>query len=515
MDCEAQLYARLLFPLRHGYALWCPEPNEALSSEYTDEGIRFGDVGLIRSDGSFDFLFNICLPAHHIINKSCGTPENFIPVTWNGQIHRNSGFFKAGKPVYSRRAKCREISVEAMAAIPGLPVGVGASIELSFDKESGAVVMLPTGAKRVDVLDLKAFREYAQVHAADWYRFVNNTLGREAENGSVYLVSGVDKSDAWENAVFDSSQSTQSCSLLFESVGVANGRMRLSQSSTHQSSVSSRASIADARHNQSLFIRGFRISLRRGLSVRVRGEVKVASTDKSPTKDIFGPTPPLQRLGSSFSMSRSSSGGGSPQTDAAPSDSPMSSEMDVDSAITSDSEWRHTSPSDSSCSDTTSMSEGDYFPPPQPYHPLISINNDILQNNPRIDVVVTHDDDWIALLTSEDSLMPDDRVLARRFGENYSIHELDAVAVLEPRVQDATEGISVVQHPDDRYRYSYNSSTTKDVKRSVSNIGRSHPSDPYVVKHPMLLAHAADPAVRARKFQTHSSWQKPTLASKI
>ncbi|KAK7020747.1 hypothetical protein VNI00_017602 [Paramarasmius palmivorus] len=275
----AQLYARALFPLGHGYPLFCPEPNEALRPEYIESGIRFGDVGIIASDGSFDFHFNICLSADHLINKSCGTPDDFVPVIWNGQIRRNSNFFQRGKPMYSRRAKCREISAEAIVTVPGSPVGVGASIEISFDKESGAALMLPTGANRENMLDLKAFREYAQANAASWYHFVNNTLGRDAENGSIYLVTGVDRSDAWENAVFDSSQSSQSCSLLFESVGIS-GRMKLSQSSIYQSSVTHRASTTNAQYNQALFIRGFRISLRSGLSVRVLGEVKVATSAK-------------------------------------------------------------------------------------------------------------------------------------------------------------------------------------------------------------------------------------------
>ncbi|KAK7030244.1 hypothetical protein VNI00_014261 [Paramarasmius palmivorus] len=443
----AQLYARALFPLGHGYPLFCPEPNEVLHPEYIENGIRFGDVGLITADGSFDFLFNICLPADHVINQSCGTPDDFTPVTWNRQIRRNSNFFQPGKPVYSLRAKCREISVEAMATIPGSPVGVGASIEISFDKESGAALMLPTGAKRENMLDLKAFREYAQANAVSWYYFVNNTLGRDAENGSIYLVTGVDKSDAWENAVFDSSQSSQSCSLLFESVGIGSGRMKLSQSSVYQSSVTSRASVASAQDNQALFIRGFRISLRSGLSVRILGEVKVASTDKSPMKDIFSPAPRFGQSGYSFSMtwggsSSSSSRSGSPGTDAASSsDGPRSD----DSTTASDSDRDSDSSGGSSCSDTTSINEDDYFPPSQPYHPLISINNDILQNNPKIDVVVTHDDDWISLLAAKDTVMPDDQTLTRRFRERYRVLESNGFAVLEPPVEVPDKGASAKQ----------------------------------------------------------------------
>ncbi|KAK7030248.1 SCF ubiquitin ligase complex subunit cdc4 [Paramarasmius palmivorus] len=461
MECEAQLYARLLYPLGYGYALWCPEPNEDLPADYTNDGIRLGDVGLITPDGGFDFLFNICLPADHIINESRGTPDNFTPVLWNEQRYRNSNFFKAGEPVYSRRAECRELGVEGLLAVPGLPTSAGGSIEISFNEDSGAVLMFPTGAKRVNVQQLKAFREYAQTHAANWYQFVNDTLGRDAENGSIYLVTGFDKSDSWENAVFDSSYSSQSCSLVFESMGVATGRMKLSRSSILQSSVRHRCSAPNARHNQALFIRGFRISLRQGLSALVRGEVKVASTYKSPAKDILGSTPRFsQSRSSSMTQSAGASGSGSgsrgsSNTDAASGDSPGSLNTDTESNNSSGSEGNHNSPS---ISDSTSVEEDDFYPP-QPHHPLVFINDDILQNvglafdtllrlasvltkyqNPTVDVVVTHDDDWIALLTPEDTVMPDDRTLARRFKEKYCVHESNGIAVVAPQVKGRNSG---------------------------------------------------------------------------
>ncbi|EEB88871.1 hypothetical protein MPER_13107 [Moniliophthora perniciosa FA553] len=37
----------------------------------------------------------------------------------------------------------------------------------------------------------------------------------------------------------------------------------------------------------------------------------------------------------------------------------------------------------------------------QPYHPLIAINDHILQSKHEVNVVVTHDDVWIALLIDE------------------------------------------------------------------------------------------------------------------
>ena len=61
----ADIYARCLLPLKEGYPLYYPElprrRNAGLYYEtYRRQGIDIGDVGIITSDGDFDFLFNIC-----------------------------------------------------------------------------------------------------------------------------------------------------------------------------------------------------------------------------------------------------------------------------------------------------------------------------------------------------------------------------------------------------------------------------------------------------------------------
>jgi hypothetical protein len=64
----------------HGYPLWVPEPYDDLPSEYKEQGVRIGDVGVTTSDGAFDFLFNICMPADHPIHHHIKLPEWFKQV---------------------------------------------------------------------------------------------------------------------------------------------------------------------------------------------------------------------------------------------------------------------------------------------------------------------------------------------------------------------------------------------------------------------------------------------------
>jgi len=73
------VYASQLFPQRVGFALWVPAPNQNLPVRYQVEGIRIGDVGIITPEGSFSFIFNICVPRNDEINPR-SLPEDFAPI---------------------------------------------------------------------------------------------------------------------------------------------------------------------------------------------------------------------------------------------------------------------------------------------------------------------------------------------------------------------------------------------------------------------------------------------------
>lgn len=78
-----ETYTRGLFPKGHGYPLWDPEPDDNLWThlrEYWDKGVSIGDVGIITPHGTFDYLFNICLPADDPVNLG-RTPPDFLPIT--------------------------------------------------------------------------------------------------------------------------------------------------------------------------------------------------------------------------------------------------------------------------------------------------------------------------------------------------------------------------------------------------------------------------------------------------
>jgi len=57
-----EIYVKAMLSIRHGYPLPAPQPISSLPVEKRRVGTIIGDVGTIRDDGSFDYLFNPLLP---------------------------------------------------------------------------------------------------------------------------------------------------------------------------------------------------------------------------------------------------------------------------------------------------------------------------------------------------------------------------------------------------------------------------------------------------------------------
>ena len=78
-----EIYHDDLLTQGRGSPLWFPGPTLSLPQAYRQDGINVGDVGIIKADGPFDFLFNIFMPADHPINSE-GVPDWFQPLENTG-----------------------------------------------------------------------------------------------------------------------------------------------------------------------------------------------------------------------------------------------------------------------------------------------------------------------------------------------------------------------------------------------------------------------------------------------
>jgi len=186
----------------------------------------------------------------------------------------------------------------------GMPVGPGIGVELQFSRSQGAALMLPEGALRVDYRGLPDMRDYAARNAESWYQFLTEQVRMDAHNGSLYLVTGHDKTNCYENIAFSNSSKECSICLRFSSPLLANGdfgRLKLSYSSSDAHMPSMQASHPQhTLKNLSVFIRGFKIMIRRPPWLW-RPAVKVMDVTKADPKEVMyrGPVPNIQSAASS------------------------------------------------------------------------------------------------------------------------------------------------------------------------------------------------------------------------
>jgi len=79
---------------------------------------------------------------------------------------------------------------------------VGDRITFKSSASNGAILILPEGGSSEDLRNTKPFLDYATTHAMSWYQHVNNVLGENAPNGSLYVVTGCDKTRTWGACAF-------------------------------------------------------------------------------------------------------------------------------------------------------------------------------------------------------------------------------------------------------------------------------------------------------------------------
>ncbi|KAJ7592857.1 hypothetical protein C8J56DRAFT_483933 [Mycena floridula] len=282
---ESDLYAKLLFPRRHGYPLWRPEPNLQLPQEYRSIGQRIGDVGVITPDGGFDFLFNLCHKADHPIHIR-GVPPNFVPISRDTlELDEIHPFHSPNTDITTQNIRKTDIQFGITGdniIAPGAAVGF--EFHIASRSSEGAILMLPDGGSRVDLRNQKSFYQIACQNAAAWYEYATETRGRIINEDSLYLVTGCDKCTSWCVAAFSHPSRAVSSSLKLKATSLGGIQGALSYEWENTTSVAARSGPAGYLSpllNQCIFLRGFKISIRRRRFSKVKTSVTLMEETKS------------------------------------------------------------------------------------------------------------------------------------------------------------------------------------------------------------------------------------------
>lgn len=133
-----------------------------------------------------------------------------------------------------------------------------------MSSNEGALLVLPEGAERHDVRDPRPFFEQASRHAATWYHFAEENLGRIISHDSIYVITGFHKARSWGLAGYQNEQGNSDFSAQFTVGAREGGNLAAGYSWETSRSMDWRVGPLDGLGlpNQSVFIRGFKIALR-------------------------------------------------------------------------------------------------------------------------------------------------------------------------------------------------------------------------------------------------------------
>ncbi|KAJ7707393.1 hypothetical protein B0H17DRAFT_1000475, partial [Mycena rosella] len=239
----------------------------------------------------------------------------------------------------------------------------------------GAVLVLPHGGHLEKLENLEHVRRYAAEHAESWYSYINGARGRGLPNGSLYLVTGCEKSQSWGMASFNNvreefqltykpTPGTDSSPYNYHWRGI-----HARKNPTHHKTYDPQSG---GRLNQTTFIHGLSISLATGIWGRLFGNVKICPIMESlgPGNNKGGVHGSPSQGSSIFSWSLSALGG--PQAGS-----------------------KH------HASSSGGVELSDLSPVSKIFHPAELINNYLLHKTPQAKVVMSHDDDWCNILQDD------------------------------------------------------------------------------------------------------------------
>ncbi|KIL63053.1 hypothetical protein M378DRAFT_732563 [Amanita muscaria Koide BX008] len=179
----ADRYSRSMLKSLAGYPLYEPQPFSELSTEYLRHGVNVGDVGFVRGDGVFDFLFNVCPTKNGLIN-----PPNL-----------SDGFsLETAEHSATRAAR----ALPRKTCLFQSPTTRTKSGEYVCEGSEGAILELPEGAIQEEATNIRPFEKLAARHGVQWYEYTM-ARGRKISNGSLYLITSFTKCAQWGIAVFD------------------------------------------------------------------------------------------------------------------------------------------------------------------------------------------------------------------------------------------------------------------------------------------------------------------------
>ncbi|KAJ7447043.1 hypothetical protein B0H11DRAFT_1878849 [Mycena galericulata] len=169
---------------------------------------------------------------------------------------------------------------------------------------------MPFGSHLEKLRNLESMRRYAAANADSWYKYANGPRGRGLTNGSLYLVTGCEKSRSWGMAAFQETQDTfQLLFKLVTSPTSMGNRYQWFNNGTARTKESGLIPTDGVPFNQTLFVHGLSISLGTSIWAKLFKGAEISQIEDPGLGRYNNDFVPYGSHGSSFSWSLSFFGG--------------------------------------------------------------------------------------------------------------------------------------------------------------------------------------------------------------
>lgn len=298
---DHDIYYDQLLVKGRGLPLWIPGPNLNLPAAYQKDGTSIGDVGIFYRFEGFSFLFNIFLPARHVINKG-RVPEGFYPLKLSKvrkDIEKKMIYGPdtclASSTLHKTRNRDSSYALHIITAqLSNTDYLTPSGFIFETSDKEGAVLVMPDGTISHDLLNCGILEAYVKENAKHWYKYIFDECGRKVDNGDIRLVIGVDKVSSWGIATFESTVK-QRVRLEFKGIDGRTGTTyiwncgngRVGPSGKEVSRLRSEIDLPSILENQCVFMRTLNFSLsekvwKESFALRVRSG-KGGSLDLAPS----------------------------------------------------------------------------------------------------------------------------------------------------------------------------------------------------------------------------------------
>ncbi|KAI9452571.1 hypothetical protein BJY52DRAFT_907300 [Lactarius psammicola] len=245
----------------YGHALWDPNPGNLYPA------VEVGDVGYIRG-GKFCRLFNVLLPANHPSHHNFGVPEYHEQLTLNIENHIDVGSLSP----HNFSSKGVTLGPESNRWADG-PKREG-EVSFSCPMNQGAVLCLPTKAKREDTVASTKFGKWMIRHIDRWFAWARQLELGVGRMEDIILVTGTHRTRSCGNVAFPGGQGDAQVSFRAK-VDHCDDIVAINWEFSHERNRGAFLNCGpdgeDLPEDQCIFIRGFRVTRKYRILPRLKG----------------------------------------------------------------------------------------------------------------------------------------------------------------------------------------------------------------------------------------------------